>query len=333
MNIQKVAVIGAGSFGTALAQVFAKKAQVSLWTRDEAVARYINTEHSHPTRFPEIKLASALSASADLKAVLSGAQIVVSALPMKALREGTKACNALMSPEAIFVSTTKGIEPQTLKFPHQILKETLTRHPESKRAYLSGPNFASEIIRGLLWAAVVASKSEETAGGLQKFLNSQALRVYTTNDVVGVELGGALKNVYAIASGIIDGCDLGQNARAAMLTRALNEIWSFAHPLGGRQKTLYGLSGLGDLLLSCTSTQSRNFRVGQGLASGRTLNEIQLELGEVAEGIGTTAAAVQLADRFKLEAPICHAVNGVLASTVTLRDAINYLMSRSPSEE
>jgi glycerol-3-phosphate dehydrogenase (NAD(P)+) len=330
----KVAVIGAGSFGTTLAQVFAQKAaQVMVWTRDDDVAKHINTYHAHPLRFTDVKLATNINASTDLKQVLAKASIVVSALPMKALRTGAAACNRYIEHDALFVSTTKGIEPDTLLFPHQILNEALTKHDELRRASLSGPNFASEIIRGLLWAAVIGAKSSATSKSLQTLLHSATMRAYTTTDVLGVEVCGALKNVFAIAAGIVDGCELGHNARAAMITRALAEMSSFGVALGAKQKTMYGLSGLGDLLLSCTSTQSRNFRVGQALASGRTPKEIQDELGEVAEGIGTTAAASVLAARFKLEAPITHAVNGVLLGSVSLKDAISQLMSRHASEE
>jgi glycerol-3-phosphate dehydrogenase (NAD(P)+) len=330
----KVAVIGAGSFGTTLAQVFSKDArQVTLWTRDSAVADHINAKHAHPTRFTDVTLDDNVGASIDLKEALKGAHVVVSALPMKALRHGTEACNPYIESGAIFVSTTKGIEAETRLFPHQILSQTLTKHDEQRRAYLSGPNFASEIIRGLLWAAVVGSKSKETSKNLQQILRSSKLRVYTSTDVVGVELGGALKNVFAIASGIVDGCGLGQNARAALITRGLNEMSSFGHAFGAKPKTLYGLSGLGDLLLSCTSSQSRNWRVGNGLALGQTAKEIEAELGEVAEGIGTTAAAVAIASELKIEAPICNAVNGVIHGTLSLKEAIAALMNRQVSEE
>lgn len=330
----KVAVIGAGSFGTTLAQVFAHQVdEVLLWTRDPSIADHINTKHYHPARFTDVKLLNNLKATIDVKEALKGAGVVVSALPMKALRQATSICNEHIDAEAIFVSTTKGIEPGTLLFPHQILHETLTNHDENSRAFFSGPNFAGEIIRGLIWAAVIASKSHETASRLQSILRSPILRVYTSTDVTGVELGGALKNVFAIASGIVDGCELGCNARAALMTRALNEMWSFGEALQAQPKTIYGLSGLGDLLLSCTSPQSRNWRVGQGLALGRTPKEIQIELGEVAEGIGTTAAAVILAQRFNIEAPICEAVNGLLLGSVGLKEAISKLMMRSVSEE
>lgn len=330
----KVAIIGAGSFGTTLAQVFSECIdEAVLWTRDNSVAEHINSKHFHPTRFTDVKLNRNLIATSDLKSALNGAGIVVSTLPMTALRQGALKCNEYIESDAIFVSTTKGIEPETLQFPHQILEQTLSRQNEARRAYLSGPNFAGEIIHGLIWAAVVASKTHDTVQELQGILRSQKSRVYTSTDVTGVELGGALKNVFAIASGIVDGCELGCNARAALMTRSLNEMWTFGEALSAQPKTIYGLSGLGDMFLSCTSPQSRNWRVGNGLALGRTVNEIQRELGEVAEGISTTAAAVALASKLQIEAPICNAVNDVLQGSIGVKEAIFGLMTRATSEE
>jgi len=330
----KVAVVGAGSFGTTLAQVFSQHIdEAVLWTRNNAIAEHINAKHSHPTRFSDVKLSQNLTATSDLKSALQGAGIVVSTLPMKALRQGALMCDEHIERDAIFVSTTKGIEPETLLFPHQILEQTLSHHSEERCAYLSGPNFAGEIIHGLIWAAVIASKNHDTAQELQRILGSQKSRVYTSTDVTGVELGGALKNVFAIASGIVDGCELGCNARAALMTRSLNEMWSFGEALSAQPKTIYGLSGLGDMFLSCTSPQSRNWRVGQGLALGRTLDDIQRDLGEVAEGISTTSAAVALATNLQIEAPICHAVNDVLQGSANVKEAIFGLMTRATSEE
>lgn len=330
----KVAIVGAGSFGTTLAQVFSQHIdEAVLWTRDASVAEHINAKHFHPTRFADVKLNPNLSATTDLKSALQGAGIVVSTLPMKALRQSMRMCDEHIESDSILVSTTKGIEPETLLFPHQILEQCLKHHNEERRAFLSGPNFAGEIIHGLIWAAVIASKSHNTAKELQGILRSQKSRVYTSTDVTGVELGGAIKNVFAIASGIVDGCELGCNARAALMTRSLNEMGSFGEALSAQQKTIYGLSGLGDVLLSCTSPQSRNWRVGQGLALGRTLDEIQRDLGEVAEGIGTTSAAVALAAQLQIEAPICNAVNDVLQGTAGVKEAIFGLMTRAISEE
>lgn len=330
----KVAVVGAGSFGITLAKVFAVVAQdVVLSTRDRSVADSINSKHVHPKRFSDVILPPHLRATISLKDALAYADIVVCTLPMKALREGSTAINKYIRRDAIFVSTTKGIESGSHRFAHQILNETLQKHDEHRRTYLSGPNFASEIIRGLVWAAVVASEPIATAEELQRLLSDSTLRVYTSTDVVGVELGGALKNVYAIAAGILDGLNLGCNARAALMTRALNELSQIGLALQAEPKTIYGLSGLGDLLLSCTSSQSRNWRVGNSLALGKNAAQIQEELGEVAEGIETTAEAVSLARDLGVEAPICFAVNEVLQGRMKPLQAIGHLMNRQASEE
>jgi glycerol-3-phosphate dehydrogenase (NAD(P)+) len=330
----KVAVLGAGAFGTALTQVFSENAaHVELWTRNLNTAQHINDYHRNPERFASFLLSSKVRASTHLGHVLRDADLVVSALPMKALRTTFTACQEHLSPSAIIVSASKGIEPDTLFFPNQIFAQTLPNVDESRIAFLSGPNFASEIIRGLPWAAVVASKAPDTVALVQTCMKSLNLRVYASTDVIGVELGGAIKNVFAIAAGIVDGLELGFNARAALMTRALSEMSRFATALGAEQKTIYGLSGLGDLLLSCTSSLSRNWRVGQGLALGRNLDEIQKEMGEVAEGVGTTSAAAGLVRQLKLDAPICEAVNSVLFEGVPVKTAMMNVMGRPAREE
>lgn len=330
----KVAILGAGSFGTALAQTFASQCkEVVLWTRDIHVAQHINAHHKHPLRFKELELPHNISSSTSLPETLLEAKIVVSALPMKALRSVFTNCAKLIEHNAIVVSTTKGIEAGTLLFPSEVLAQTLPQIEENQRASLSGPNFASEIVKGLPWAAVVASKSPETAQKLQQFLRSPNLRVSSSSDVAGVEIGGALKNVFAIAAGIVDGLELGCNARAALTTRSLSEMSRFADALGAEQKTLYGLAGLGDLLLSCTSAQSRNWRVGQALAHGEKLDAIQAAMGEVVEGVGTTTAASALAKKFEVKAPICEAMHAILFEHAPARNVVTALMSVQAGDE
>lgn len=326
-----VAVLGAGSFGTALAQVVAQKGPVRLWLRDAALAGAINKTHHHPKRFSDVALSSQIVATTDLKAALQGARFVISAIPMKALAEVMAACAPHLAKDTIVVSTTKGIWPDALVLPHQILAKALGDKVQT--TYLSGPNFASEIIAGLPWAAVVASSSNESAKSVQALFAGSSRRIYTSSDVMGVELGGALKNVFAIAAGILDGLGLGCNARAALMTRSLSELSRFALALSAEQKTIYGLSGLGDLLLSCTSSQSRNWRVGHALAVGKALADIEREMGEVAEGVATAQAAMTLAQRYQVEAPICEAIYKVIYEGYGVKEVVMDLMTRSAKEE
>lgn len=325
----KIAILGAGSFGTALATVFAyQSSTVVIWSRSPEVAESINSGHRHPTRFNDVLLAPNIRGSDDLKAATIEADLVVSALPMSAIRPVFTRIDTYLNAKAILLSTTKGIEQDSLMLPSDVMQEAMPYFEKERLVVLSGPNFASEIVKSLPWAAVLASTSQQSAQTVETYLKSPCFRSYYSADVSGVQLGGALKNVFAIAAGICDGMNLGCNARAALTTRSLAEMARFATAIGAEEKTVYGLSGLGDLLLSCTSAQSRNWRLGNGLALGKKREEIESEMGEVVEGVGTTLAAKKLSEKYRLDAPICDAVYSVLFSGVSVEGVLARLMKR-----
>jgi glycerol-3-phosphate dehydrogenase (NAD(P)+) len=325
----KLAVLGAGAWGTALAAHALRAGHdVRLWARGEEVARLINERRQNPAHLPGVDLPPGLRASTDLPRVVEAAEAVLVVVPSEFCRAVYRALHPAAPAGCALVSATKGIEPDTLL---RMSEVAAAEAPGRRQAVISGPSFALEVTRERPTAVVAASPDQALAEAMQKALSTRALRVYRSDDVVGVELGGALKNVIAIAAGIVDGLGYGHNTLAALVTRGLAEITRLAVALGGRADTLAGLAGLGDLVLTSTGDLSRNRRVGQSLGAGRTPEEATA--GIVAEGVRTTLAACALADRAGIEMPIARAMRGVLYEGRSPREALDELMLRSLKRE
>jgi glycerol-3-phosphate dehydrogenase (NAD(P)+) len=326
---EQVCVLGAGSFGTALAKVLAEGGHgVRLWARDPVVVEGIMTEHKHPRRLKGVRLPPGLQASTSLEQSLTGASMVVSSVPTVALREVWGQAKPFVKEGALVMSATKGIENGTLKLVSDILKESVPASCVSQLCYLSGPSFAIEMAKRLPTAVTIAADDEVVAKRAQGIISTDYFRAYTTTDVQGVELGGALKNVVAIASGAAAGLGFGQNTLAALITRGLAEIGRLAVRLGAMPLTLAGLAGMGDLVLTCTSPTSRNYTVGLKLGQGQKLDQILKDLGEVAEGVNTARAVKDLAAREGVELPIAEAVYRLLFLGTDPRDEVSALMGR-----
>ncbi|MBW2231574.1 MAG: NAD(P)-dependent glycerol-3-phosphate dehydrogenase [Deltaproteobacteria bacterium] len=328
-----IGVIGAGSFGTCLAMLCAAESDVTLWARDPDVARAIQVEGRNPRHLSQFALPAGLTATADLQHAVAGKELVVVAVPSHALRDVMRAAAPALHDQAIVVSAVKGIECETMMTMHEVLEDVLDPVHHPRICCLSGPSFALEIAERQPTLVTVACRNEAYAIAVQSILSRPWFRCYSSADVMGVEIGGALKNVIAIAVGIGDGVGAGQNARAALMTRGLSEMTRLAVQMGARAETLHGLSGMGDLVLTCTGDLSRNRRVGLALGEGRSLDEIVAELGEVAEGVRTTRAACRLAEREGVELPIVEMVRQVLDGERTPADAGSALLTRQLGRE
>jgi len=325
----RIAVVGAGAWGVGLAAHAVRAGhEVRLWMRDAARARTLNARREDAAHLPGIALPAGLEASTDAAAVLAGALLVLLVVPSEFFREVCRTLAPFWPAGAVAVSAAKGLEIETWRRMTEVAREEL---PARARAALSGPSFALEVARGLPTAVVVASEELAVAETVQKALATRAFRVYSSDDVVGVELGGALKNVIAIAAGIVDGLGYGHNTVAALITRGLAEISRLVVALGGRPDTLAGLAGLGDLVLTCTGALSRNRHVGQALGAGRSLTEATA--GVVAEGVRTTLAACALAEKAGIEMPIARQMRAVLYEGKAPRAALDELMLRSLKRE
>jgi len=328
----KITVIGAGTWGTTLANLLAVKGYgVILWAREAEVVAGINDNGVNELFLTGLKLSPNLAAEKSLSKAVEGAELVLSVVPSHGVRAVFEEIKEAMPPKAHIVSASKGIEADSFLMPSAIIQEVLRGKPSV--TVLSGPSFAVEVSAGLPAAVSAANPSAEGARLVQEIFSTPAFRVYTSKDVVGVELGGALKNVMAIASGISDGLELGYNARAALITRGLAEISRLGAALGARQETFAGLSGLGDLVLTCTGPLSRNYSVGLELGRGKALKEITSSMQMVAEGVKTSGAALALATQKKVDMPITKAVCAVIEGTAAPKDAVLELMRRELREE
>jgi len=327
------AVLGAGSFGTCLASLAAREHDVKIWARRAEVAESINRDHRNPRHLTEYDLPENLEATTDLRDALSGRELVIVAVPSTSLRQVMETAAPWIEPGAIIVSAVKGIEFETGLTMHGILEDVLPEEHHPRLVALSGPSFAAEIAQQRPTVVTLACREEAYAISVQATLSSPWFRCYTNTDVIGVEIAGALKNVIAIAIGMCDAQDGGHNARAALMTRGLAEITRIGVAMGATPETFLGLSGMGDLLLTCTGDLSRNRRVGLGLGEGRKLEDIVEELGEVAEGVHTTRAAVRLAERLGVDAPITNQVRAVLDGEKTPQEAGLALMTRQLKSE
>jgi len=326
----KISVLGAGAWGTALAISLAPRHQVTLWARDAVQAKAMQSSRSNLRYLPEMPFPQLLQISSDIASALNGAELLIVAVPVSSLRGILQHIATLQAPIPV-VWLCKGFEAQTSQMPHQIVAETLPAN--FPRAVLSGPSFAQEVARNLPTALTLASSDIGFAQRTAQALHHSRLRIYSSDDVVGVEVGGAVKNVLAIAAGMSDGLQMGFNARAALLTRGLAEMTRLGLQLGGKAETLGGLSGAGDLILTCTGDLSRNRKVGMMLAQKRELVDILNELGHVAEGVYTAREVYQVALRNKVDMPISEAVYRVLYEQLPADKAAETLLSRQPSNE
>lgn len=324
----RIAVLGAGAWGTAIAVSLSARHRIVLWARDREQCEAIAAARCNRRYLPEIALPRQLRIESEFSAAVSAAELVLVATPTAALRELLLRLAPLRKP---LVWLCKGFEPQTADLPHQIATHVLASG--SAFGALSGPSFALEVARGLPTALTLASADSAFSEGIARALHGPRLRVYFSSDIAGVEIGGAVKNVMAIATGIADGLELGANARAALITRGLAEITRLGVKLGGRPETFTGLTGAGDLILTCTGDLSRNRRVGLGLAQGGKLEDILRELGHVAEGVATAAEVEKRAAQCGVDMPITRAVCAVLSGSVSPREAVEQLLARDPKEE
>lgn len=326
----KLAILGSGAWGTALAISFAPRHRVTLWSREPAEIEAMVRERQNRRFLPDIPLPSELKLSASLQETLADAELVIVAVPVSGLRGTLQQLAKLPSPVSV-IWVCKGFESETSLFPHQIAEQILP--PSFPRGVLSGPSFAQEVARSQPTAMTLASTDGEFAQRTAQALHHSRLRIYSSTDVAGVEIGGAVKNVLAIAAGICDGMKMGLNARAALLTRGLAEMTRLGLQMGGRAETLGGLSGVGDLILTCTGDLSRNRQVGMLLAQHKSLDNILKELGHVAEGVYTAREVHRIAQQRGVDMPICSAVYRVLYEDLAADKAVEALLSRQPGSE
>jgi len=326
----KVAVLGAGAWGTALAMQISQRHEVALWARNAEHVSGMRKARSNPLYLGDFPFNDQLSVESDLAVALDQASLIVSVVPTAGFRAMLKDIRATGSTLPL-IWANKGLEPETAKLPHEVATEELG--PDYHWGALSGPSFAAELVRGLPTAITLAANDADFAREAGAILHGGSFRVYTSTDVAGVSVGGALKNVMAIASGISDGMDFGNNARAAMITRGLAEMTRFGVALGGQKETFMGLAGAGDLILTCTGQYSRNREVGIQLAAGKPLESILQSLGHVAEGVNTTREVIRRAELLGVDMPITSEVNQVLSYGKSPRQAVEHLLSREQKSE
>jgi glycerol-3-phosphate dehydrogenase (NAD(P)+) len=327
----RIAVLGAGSWGTALSVHCARIGHdVSFWGRDPSLVVDVVRTRENSRYLRGVRLGDRVMPTASLDEALANAAVVIAALPSHGMRHVLRAAQPFIPRQAIVVSATKGLEGNTLERMSQVIADEV---PDRAVAVLSGPSFAIEVARGLPTAVVVASSTPGIAVRVQELLRGPSFRLYASDDVTGVEFGGALKNVIAIAAGVVEGLGIGQNAMAALITRGLVEMSRLACAEGSRSDTLAGLSGLGDLVLTCTGDLSRNRHVGIELGQGKTLEDILSRMRMVAEGIKTTGAALALGERHGVELPLAAQMAAVLEGRTGARDAVERLMLRPQRSE
>jgi glycerol-3-phosphate dehydrogenase (NAD(P)+) len=332
----KIAILGAGSWGTALSVVLSrarKQHEISLWVRHAALAETLHSHRENSTYLPGVSLPAAIRVTREMSAALAGARILVGAMPSVHARSIYSQALPYVLPEMIFVSATKGLEPTTHLRMSEVIAQVVSRKFAPRIAVISGPSFAAEAARGEPTAVVLASRDAALATELQEEFAGPNFRLYTNDDVLGVELAGAMKNVMAIAAGACQGLGLGSNALAALITRGLAEMARLAVALGARPETLSGLAGLGDLVLTCTGSLSRNRHVGMEIGKGRRLHEILAEMRMVAEGVDTAAPLLALAREHKIEMPITEQVAAILHHDKAAKEAIREIMERPLKRE
>jgi glycerol-3-phosphate dehydrogenase (NAD(P)+) len=328
-----VAVIGAGSWGTTVAGVVGGRVPTALWSRDSELASSINRTRENARYLPGVELPSLVRGTADLDRACGDAEVIVMAVPSHGFRAVLGRAAPAIGSDVAVVSVSKGLERDTLLRMTEVVVDVLPSHRTGPVAVLTGPNLAREVAEGQPAASVVACADHDHATWLQQLFMTSRFRVYTNPDVVGCEIAGALKNVIALAVGIAAGLGYGDNAQAALVTRGLAELTRLGVALGGQPLTFAGLAGLGDLVATCTSTQSRNRSVGFALGRGRSLDEVVHEMDMVAEGVRSTAAVLELADRTGVEMPIASIVGAVLYEDRNPGDLVPELMLREAKPE
>lgn len=321
----RVAVLGGGSWGTTVASIIADNTECALWCRDEQLAKQITENHCNSRYLEGKSLSSKLHASSDMNAVVQNAQLIVAAVPTHAMRTVLSKCVGKISADVPIISLSKGIEAQTHMRMTQVINDVLANNPVG---VLTGPNLAKEVLDGHGTATVLAMSDLALARRLQPLFGGRNFRVYTNDDVVGAELGGALKNVIALATGISDGLGGGDNSRAAVMTRGLAELTRLGVALGGRPETFAGLAGMGDLIATCVSPQSRNRFVGEQLGRGVSLEEIISGMDQIAEGVRTVPVVVETAADVGVEVPIAGAVDAVIRGELSPKQAYLRLLQR-----
>jgi len=329
-----IAVLGAGSWGTALAWLLGEQGlPVRLWMRDPARAAEMAASRENSVYLPGLLLPPSVAPTADLSAALADASVTVIAVPTQAVRETLRAASGLLPPCTMLAIAAKGLERGTGRRLSEVASEELGEGLARRVAVLSGPNLSGEIVRRVPTATVAAAREEEVALALQQVFSTPAFRVYTNPDLIGVELGGALKNPIALAAGVCDGLGFGDNTKASLLTRGLAEMTRLGVAAGGRAETFSGLSGLGDLVATAHSPLSRNYRLGLALGRGESLESAQASLGQVAEGVPTTDAACRLSERLGVDAPIIRELRHILYVGKPVAEAVSILMSRPYRDE
>ncbi len=325
----KIAVVGAGSWGTTLANLLAEKGYpVTLWCYEKDLAERMQQLGINDLYLPEINLSKNLQVTSDLTAAVAEKQFVLFVTPSQVTRQVLQQALPDLLPQAFIVSASKGIENESLMLLSQVFEELLPKSMHRQLGFLSGPSFATEVSSGMPTAVVAAAKDLTVAAEIQKIFSTEMFRVYTHNDIIGVELGGAMKNVIALAAGVADGLGFGHNTRAALITRGLAEMTRLGLKLGGAAETFAGLAGMGDLVLTCTGDLSRNRSVGIELGKGRSINEILAGMQMVAEGVKTTLSAYQLAEKLGVEVPIIEQMYLILYQNKSPRQAVTDLMLR-----
>ncbi|WP_413309149.1 NAD(P)H-dependent glycerol-3-phosphate dehydrogenase [Bacillus sp. 1P10SD] len=329
-----VAVVGAGSWGTALAMVLADNShEVRLWSHNEHQVKEINDCHTNKKYLPEIGLPDLIVGYSSLREALDGVDTVILAVPTKAIREVLGKIREVISNPITIAHVSKGIEPDTLLRISEMIKEEMPKELLRDVVVLSGPSHAEEVSLRHPTTVTVSSENMAAAEKIQDLFINHNFRVYTNSDVIGVEIGGALKNIIALAAGITDGLGYGDNAKAALMTRGLAEIARLGTRMGANPLTFSGLTGIGDLIVTCTSVHSRNWRAGNLLGKGKTLDEVLDNMGMVVEGVRTTKAAYQLAKEYNVNMPITAALYDVLFNGKNAKDAVDVLMARGKTHE
>ena len=331
MSPRKIAVIGGGSFGTAIANLLAENGHATcLLLRDERRAEEINTHHVNSAYLPRLHLHANMRASTAIADAVAGCDIVFMAVPSTSCREASRQLAPHIADGAILISTTKGIEAGSYKLMSQVITEEIGN---IRLGVMSGPNLAGEIAERQLTGTVIASADPDLNRTIQQVMHSSYFRVYSGNDMYGVELGGALKNIYAIIAGMAAALELGQNTVGLLITRGLAEMSRFAVELGANPLTFIGLAGVGDLIVTCVSPLSRNFRVGYGLGEGKHLDQIVAELGQVAEGVNTLKLVKLRADELDIDMPLVQSLYGVIFEGLSMVDAVSSMMAREQNRD
>ncbi|HEX6779814.1 MAG TPA: NAD(P)H-dependent glycerol-3-phosphate dehydrogenase [Ktedonobacterales bacterium] len=332
--MRRVGIIGTGAWGTTLAIVLASKGfETTLWEHQAERAAEMERERQNGVFLPGIAFPFSLRVTNDIREAVAGRELVLLVTPSQRIRENTRALAPYLAPDAIILCGSKGLEVGSLKRMTEVIAEELPGSLEERVVALSGPNIAQEVARGLPSAAVVAGRQREIAEAARETLNTATFRVYTTNDVIGVELGGALKNIIALGAGACDGWGYGDNAKAAFMTRGMAEIARLGIASGANPLTFAGLAGVGDLIATCASPLSRNRHVGLEVAKGRPLDEVLAEMKSVAEGVSTTKAAYELSKRYGVEMPITATIHAILFEGKSARQGVIELMLRDPKDE